>query len=81
MLTKIALAAALIAGTASLALAEDGSSSFANNIYSPYGVTATQQRSAPAFTSRNVGLGNGQVVNGAQGGSDHASSPYAGGGF
>jgi hypothetical protein len=75
MLTKIALAAALVAGTASIAFAEGDSTI---GIYGPY-AQAAQQRSAPAFTSRNVGLGNGQY--GTQGGYDRASSPYAGGGF
>jgi hypothetical protein len=78
MLTKIALAAALIAGAASVAFAEDGSSSFPQNIYSPY----AQQSAAPAFTNSNVSLGGGQViVRGTQGGYDRASSPNAGGGF
>lgn len=74
MLTKIALAAALIAGTASVAFAEGDSTI---GIYGPY--SQATQRSAPAFTSRNVGLGNGQYV--VQGGYDRASSPNAGGGF
>jgi hypothetical protein len=76
MLTKIALAAALIAGTASVAFAEGDSTI---GIYSPYAQAA--QRSAPAFTSRNVGLGNGQYIVRGTGGYDRASSPYAGGGF
>ena len=77
MLTKIALAAALIAGTASVAFAEGDSTI---GIYGQYSQTA--QRSAPAFTSRNVGLGNGQyIVRGTSSGYDRASSPYAGGGF
>jgi len=81
MLTKIALAAALIAGTASVAFAEDGSSSFAHNIYSPYDLTAPQQRSVPTFANRNVGLRGQVIVRDAQtAGHDHASSPYAGGG-
>jgi len=75
MFKKIAIAAALIAGTTSFAFAEGDSTA---GIYSPYG-QAAQQRSAPAFTSRNVGLGNGEYV--VQGGYDRASSPYAGGGF
>jgi hypothetical protein len=77
MLTKIALAAALIAGTASVAFAEGDSTI---GIYSPH-AQAAQQRSAPAFTSRNVGLGNGQYIVRGSDGYDHASSPYAGGGF
>jgi hypothetical protein len=75
MFNKIALAAALIAGTATVAFAEDSSSSFSQNIYGQ----ATQY-SAPAFTNRNVSLG-GQVIVRDQAGFDRASSPYAGGGF
>lgn len=74
MLTKIALAAALIAGTASVAFAEGDST------VGIYAQTA-QQRSVPAFTGRNVRLGRQFVAPAAQGGYDHASSPYAGGGF
>jgi hypothetical protein len=78
MFKKIALAAALIAGTASVAFAEDGSSSFPQNIYSPY----AQQTSAPVFTGRNVAMGGQVIVRDTQVGSyDRASSPYAGGGF
>jgi len=78
MLTKIALAAALIAGTASVAFAEDGSSSFPQNIYGPY----AQQNSAPKFTNRNVALRGQVIVRDTQTNSyDRASSPDAGGGF
>jgi hypothetical protein len=76
MLTKIALAAALIAGTASVAFAEGDSTI---GIYGQYSQTA--QHSAPAFASRNVGLGNGQYIVRGANGYDRASSPYAGGGF
>jgi hypothetical protein len=72
MFKKIALAAALIAGTASLAFAEGDSTA---GIYGSY-AQAAQQRSAPTFASRNVGLAGGQSVV-----QDRASSPYAGGGF
>ena len=67
MLTKIALAAALIAGTASVAFAEGDST------IGIYGSQAAQQSST--FTNRNVAL-SGQVIV-----RDRASSPYAGGGF
>lgn len=74
MLTKIALAAALIASTASVALAEGDSTA---GIYSPYA-----QSAAPAFSGRNVALGGQVIVRDAQTvGYDRASSPYAGGGF
>jgi len=72
MLTKIALAAALIASTASVALAEGDSTV---GIYSPY----AQQSAAPTFTGRNVALGGQVIVRDVQ--NDRASSPYAGGGF
>ena len=75
MLTKIALAAALIAGTASFALAEGDSTA---GIYSPY----AQQSASPSFAGRNVALGGQVIVRDAQtAGYDRASSPYAGGGF
>ena len=77
MFKNIALAAALIAGTTTVAFAEDGSSSFSQNIYSPYA-----QGAAPTLTNRNVALGGHVIVRDAQtAGSDRASSPYAGGGF
>ena len=72
MLTKIALATALIAGTASVAFAEGDSTA---GIYSPY----AQQSVAPAFTGSNVALGGQVIVRDVQ--TDRASSPYAGGGF
>jgi hypothetical protein len=72
MLTKIALAAALIAGTASVALAEGDSTI---GIYGSY-AQAAQQSSAPTLTNRDVALGQVLVRN-----NDRASSPYAGGGF
>lgn len=75
MLTKIALAAAIIAGTASVAFAEGDSTI---GIYSPY-AQASQQSAAPTFTGRNVALGGQVIVRDAQ--NDRASSPYAGGGF
>jgi hypothetical protein len=72
MISKIAIAAALIAGTASVAFAEGDSTI---GIYGPNG-QAAQPRSVPAFTGRNVGLTNGRyIVRDAQGGYDRASSP------
>lgn len=77
MFKKIALAAALIAGTASVAFAEDSSSSFPQNIYSPY----AQQSAAPTLANRNVALSGRVIVRDAQTADyDRASSPYAGGG-
>jgi hypothetical protein len=76
MLTKIALTAALIAGTTSVAFAEGDSTA---GIYGPYG-QAAQYSSAPTFTGRNVALGGQVIVRDTQA-NDRASSPYAGGGF
>jgi hypothetical protein len=74
MLTKIALAAALIAGTASVAFAEGDSTI---GIYGSYAQAAQQ---SSAFANRNVALGGQVIVRDTQAG-DRASSPYAGGGF
>ena len=74
---KIALAAALIAGTATAAFAEDSSSSFSFNIY-PQAGALQQQR---VIEGRNVALtGRPSALVRSQA-DDHASSPYAGGGF
>ncbi len=86
--TKIALIAALVMGTASAAMAEDGFDPNLANRYPGYAsatVTAPQAaiRTAPVglYQGRNVALPNsGTVING-QNTVDRASSPYAGGGF
>jgi len=77
MFNKIALAVAIIAGTATVAFAEDSSSSFTQNVY---GQAARQQYTAPAFTNRNVALG-GQVIVRTPAGADRASSSYGGSSF
>ena len=70
MFKKIAFAAALIAGTASVAFAEGDST---------IGIYGSQQS---ALANRNVALGGQVIVRDTQAGSsDRASSPYAGGGF
>ena len=74
---KIALAAALIIGTATAAFAEDSSSSFGFNIY-PQGGVQQQQR---VLDSRDVALTGRPSVLVRTPAYDHASSPYAGGGF
>ena len=94
MFTRLALAAALFAGTASVAFAEGDSTI---GIYGPNGQGAQQrsapvaQHAAPRFKNRDVSLGAGEAApRGAQGTAqdwfstdvqDRASSPYAGGGF
>jgi hypothetical protein len=90
MLAKIALVATLIAGTATVAFAEDSSSSFPMNIYAGqlYYPTATQNK-APHLRNRNVSLGAQAAPRFPQAAAqdwfttniqDRASSPYAGGG-
>ena len=73
---KIALATALIIGTATAAFAEDSSSSFSFNVYPQGG--AQQQR---VLEGRNVALtGRPSAIVRSQT-FDRASNPYAGGGF
>lgn len=74
---KIALAIAVILGTASAAFAEDSSSSFGIDIY-PQGGVQQQQR---VLEGRNVALtGRPHAIVRTQT-FDRASNPYAGGGF
>ena len=77
---KIALAAALIIGTATAAFAEDSSSSFSFNIY-PQGGVQQQQQQQRVLDSRNVALTGRPSALVRTPAYDHASSPYAGGGF
>jgi len=73
---KIALATALIIGTATAAFAEDSSSAFSFNIY-PQGATQQQR----VLEGRNVGLTGRPAAIVRTPAYDHASSPSAGGGF
>ena len=87
--TKIALIAALMMGTASAAMAEDGFDPNLANRYPAYaapGASAPQSfRSAPVQLEqgRNVALPRSQSTYGGTqaNGFDRASNPYAGGGF
>ena len=85
-MTKIALIAALVAGTAGAAMAEDGFDPNLGNRYPAYAAAGTQTqafRSAPVglYQGRNVALpSRGTTIDG-QSTFDRASSPYAGGGF
>ena len=56
---KIALTTALVLGTASVALADEG---FDPNLANRYPAYAAPQRRRPAFTSRSVMLTGGQAV-------------------
>jgi hypothetical protein len=73
---KIALATALIIGTATAAFAEDSSSSFSFNVYPQ----AAQQQQR-VLGGRDVALTGRPNVIVRTPVYDHASSPYAGGGF
>lgn len=72
MLTKTILAAALIFGTASVALAGEADSNLLNR-YPAYNMT--HHVMAPAFQSRDVALTNGHspVISGEQAWFDRAS--------
>ena len=71
---KIALATALIIGTATAAFAEDSSSSFGFNVYPQ--ASAQQQR---VLNGRDVALTGRPAPIVRTPAYDHASSPYAGG--
>jgi hypothetical protein len=79
--TKVALAAALVLGSASMAFAEDSSSSFAIDTYAP---AALQQNYNQPLTSREVALPRSQAtqatVHGAGNTFDRASQVLDGGG-
>ena len=77
MITKTALIAALVLGTASVAMAQD----FDGNLGNRYPAYAAQQ-SSQVLESRNVALtGRPSVIVESQAGFDRASNPSAGGGF
>ena len=86
--TRIALVAALLAGSASAALAQDFDPNLANRYPAYAGAGAVQTfQSAPVRLreGRNVGVTNGQSSWGQTeidaDRADRASSPYAGGGY
>jgi hypothetical protein len=85
---KIALVAALLAGSASAALAQDFDPNLANRYPADAGAGAGQTfQSAPVRLGegRNVGVTNGRSSWGQSeidvDRADRASSPYAGGGY
>ena len=80
---KIALAAALMLGTATASFAEDSSSSFGINVYPQGGQQQVWTGRNVALTAPNATLPDGQAVySGTQEtGYDRAASPQAGGGF
>ena len=70
---KILIATALVLGAASAALAEDSSSSFAQNVYGQAAQQKVLQSSDVALTGRPTAIVRSQT--------DRAGNPYAGGGF
>jgi hypothetical protein len=74
MFTKTALVAAVIFGTASVALANEADPNLLNRYPSHNGTT----QAAPAFTSRNVGL-SGNVIVRDESYMDRASQSFSGG--
>ena len=78
MITKTALIAALVLGTASVAMAQGD---FDGNLANRYPAYAAPQ-SSQVLEGRNVALTGGQsVIVRSQAGFDRASNPSAGGGY
>ena len=77
MLTKTALTAAIVLGTASLALATEQDASLANRYATFNGSAAQVLQSAPVMLqTRNAALGSSQVVAKTY---DHAGASHDGG--
>lgn len=74
---KIALITALVIGTGSVAMAEDGFDPNLANRYPAYAAPHAQQ--GPAFTSRSVSLNGGQAVINQTQAFDRAGSLLPGG--
>ena len=74
---KIALITALVIGTGSVALADEGFDPNLANRYPAYAAPHAQQ--GPAFTSRSVSLNGGQAVINQTQAFDRAGSPLPGG--
>ena len=78
MITKTALIAALVLGTASVAMAQD----FDANLGNRYPAYAAPYASQQVLEGRNVALtGRPSAIVESQAGFDRASNPSAGGGF
>jgi hypothetical protein len=81
MITKTALIAALVLGTASVAMAQDFDGNLANR-YPAYAAPLAQQHSSQVLEGRNVALtGRPSAIVESQAGFDRASNPSAGGGY
>jgi hypothetical protein len=80
MITKTALIAALVLGTASVAMAQDFDGNLANR-YPGYAAPLAQQHSSQVLEGRNVALTGRPSAIESQVGFDRASNPSAGGGY
>ena len=82
MITKTALIAALVLGTASVAMAQDFDGNLANRYPAYAAPLAAQAHSSQVLEGRNVALtGRPSVIVESQVGFDRASNPSAGGGY
>ena len=82
MITKTALIAALVLGTASVAMAQGDFDGNLANRYPAYAAPlAAQTHSSQVLESRNVALTGRPSAIESQAGFDRASNPSAGGGY
>jgi hypothetical protein len=81
MITKTALIAALVLGTASVAMAQDFDGNLANRYPAYAAPYSSQEHSSQVLEGRNVALTGRPSVVESQVGFDRASNPSAGGGW
>jgi hypothetical protein len=81
MITKTALIAALVLGTASVAMAQDFDGNLANRYPAYAAPLAAQAHSSQVLEGRNVALTGRPSAIESQVGFDRASNPSAGGGY
>jgi len=81
MITKTALIAALVLGTASVAMAQDFDGNLANRYPAYAEPLAAQAHSPKVLEGRNVALTGRPTAIESQASFDRASNPSAGGGY
>ena len=81
MITKTALIAALVLGTASVAMAQDFDGNLANRYPGYAAPLASQMHSSQVLEGRNVALTGRPSAIESQVSFDRASNPSAGGGY
>ena len=81
MITKTALIAALVLGTASVAMAQDFDGNLANRYPAYAAPLAAQAHSSQVLEGRNVALTGRPSAIESQASFDRASNPSAGGGY